>query len=383
MTKIIINILKLIGVVGSLYFGVMFLTFKAFYVIGYFVSMTTLVVSHSISVGNGSESMGKYSINAIETPKTFLIIIIALIAIGAVAVLVKSVIEQNYAASILIGVFATIILATISNIKEENSKREKIVLEKCVELNSKKQFVYIISNPSMPGIIKIGKTKNSVNERVDDLFSTSIPTPFEINYTIETHDSDYLESELHKHFGGNRIHPRREFFRLEKDIAFKTAVIFNSKIEDYIKFQKSKASKKVTNQNNATSNYYEKKKNQKKLFVKPFEITSDTFLVFTSNPLIPSCVQILPSSIDIDESIKVMNQKSGLDGVFKKEIVVNRNQIAATNELLNRLNCFRIYDEYNSVNMSKKELIDILNQNKINFEVSYLSNQFKNKNKST
>ena len=40
-------------------------------------------------------------------------------------------------------------------------------------------YVYILSNPAMPGLLKIGYTERDVQERVKELSNTGIPSPFE------------------------------------------------------------------------------------------------------------------------------------------------------------------------------------------------------------
>jgi len=41
-------------------------------------------------------------------------------------------------------------------------------------------WVYAFSNPSMPGLIKLGSTLRRPEDRAKELFKTSIPTPFKI-----------------------------------------------------------------------------------------------------------------------------------------------------------------------------------------------------------
>ena len=42
-------------------------------------------------------------------------------------------------------------------------------------------IVYILSNPSLPGLVKIGQTVN-LQQRLSNLFNTSVPTPFKCVY---------------------------------------------------------------------------------------------------------------------------------------------------------------------------------------------------------
>lgn len=43
-------------------------------------------------------------------------------------------------------------------------------------------FVYVLSNPTMPGLIKIGMTDRLITKRVGELQSTGVALPFEIEY---------------------------------------------------------------------------------------------------------------------------------------------------------------------------------------------------------
>lgn len=77
-------------------------------------------------------------------------------------------------------------------------------------------ILYALSNPSLPGLIKIGITKNLKN-RLHQLYSTSIPTPFEVVNTIEFKScKQALEAEkfLHSYLWLLRDNDNREFFTL-------------------------------------------------------------------------------------------------------------------------------------------------------------------------
>jgi hypothetical protein len=84
------------------------------------------------------------------------------------------------------------------------------------------QIVDILTNPVMPGIVKIGKTnKEDVMDRVDDLFETGVPAPFDCAYACEVRNNNHVEKELHAHFAKYRVSPRREFFWLKTRTAIK------------------------------------------------------------------------------------------------------------------------------------------------------------------
>jgi len=52
------------------------------------------------------------------------------------------------------------------------------------------EFIYILENNSMPGLIKIGRTDRSVSERVSELSShTGVPTEFVVVRQFEVPNS--------------------------------------------------------------------------------------------------------------------------------------------------------------------------------------------------
>ncbi len=77
-------------------------------------------------------------------------------------------------------------------------------------------IIYLLSNPAMPGIIKIGKTtKEDVKLRMKELYSSGVPLPFECLYAAKVKDIDSIEKALHTAFSPDRINPKREFFEIE------------------------------------------------------------------------------------------------------------------------------------------------------------------------
>lgn len=89
-------------------------------------------------------------------------------------------------------------------------------------------FVYIMTNPCLPKILKIGKTKNIAN-RQKQLSKTSTPFPFVINFFIESEHYDEIERLTKLSLGEHRVNKRREFFdsSVEKSIAVITSIAKN------------------------------------------------------------------------------------------------------------------------------------------------------------
>jgi len=79
-------------------------------------------------------------------------------------------------------------------------------------------IVYILTNESMPDIIKIGITDN-ISRRLKDLDNTSTPLPFECFYALEVDDARSIEKLLHEAFDDKRVRPNREFFNCSAEQA--------------------------------------------------------------------------------------------------------------------------------------------------------------------
>ncbi len=81
-------------------------------------------------------------------------------------------------------------------------------------------IVYILTNPAMPGIVKVGKTaRENVETRLNELYSSSVPVPFECEYAARVEDETDVEKAFHIAFSPYRINPKREFFQIEAEQA--------------------------------------------------------------------------------------------------------------------------------------------------------------------
>ncbi len=82
-----------------------------------------------------------------------------------------------------------------------------------------KEIVYLLTNPTMPDLVKIGRTTD-LEGRLRSLSAHSgVPVPFECYYACEVRDSALVERALHDAFGDHRINSKREFFRLNPERA--------------------------------------------------------------------------------------------------------------------------------------------------------------------
>jgi len=81
--------------------------------------------------------------------------------------------------------------------------------------------VYIMLNPAMPGMVKIGRTRDQTKARARQLHSTGVPRAFVVLWQELVHDSDEVEEKLHERFKASRVNPRREFFEIEPQEAIR------------------------------------------------------------------------------------------------------------------------------------------------------------------
>ena len=84
-----------------------------------------------------------------------------------------------------------------------------------------KGYVYVLSNPSMPGLVKIGRSKVGGNSRGKQMYrgDTGVPTPFELEFECLFDDCIEAEAMLHDELGHLRVNPQREFFKMDQDEA--------------------------------------------------------------------------------------------------------------------------------------------------------------------
>lgn len=98
--------------------------------------------------------------------------------------------------------------------------------------NSNTGIVYVLSNSAMPGLVKIGMTtRESIDTRMNELYSTGVPVPFDCEYACEVKASDCakIEKALHKAFKPNRINDNREFFSIKPEQATAILELFDRK----------------------------------------------------------------------------------------------------------------------------------------------------------
>lgn len=88
-------------------------------------------------------------------------------------------------------------------------------------------YVYVLANPSMPGVVKVGMTTRDPQQRARELSGTGVPTPFKVEVAYWTSAPDRAERVAHQLLADERLSQGREFFRCsaaDADIAVQRAI---------------------------------------------------------------------------------------------------------------------------------------------------------------
>jgi len=78
-----------------------------------------------------------------------------------------------------------------------------------------KGYVYILTNPVMPGLVKVGCTSANPETRAAQLYQTGVPAPFTVEHSVYSPDCKELEACIHLDLEGVRLSTSREFFQCE------------------------------------------------------------------------------------------------------------------------------------------------------------------------
>ena len=77
-------------------------------------------------------------------------------------------------------------------------------------------WVYVLSNPATPGILKIGYTNNTPEERAIQLSNaTGVPLPYEVQYAYSCWNGLEMEKDVHERLHEYRLSNQREFFQVD------------------------------------------------------------------------------------------------------------------------------------------------------------------------
>lgn len=78
-------------------------------------------------------------------------------------------------------------------------------------------YIYILSNAAMPNLYKIGCTTKDAVTRAAELYTTGVPSKFEVLFSYWVCDElEEMEAHIHYCLRGYRWSDSREFFRFDK-----------------------------------------------------------------------------------------------------------------------------------------------------------------------
>lgn len=80
-------------------------------------------------------------------------------------------------------------------------------------------FTYVMTNPAMPGIVKVGFTSHLAEDRAKELHTTGVPVGFDVVYRAAISHANDVERRAHALLSPYRVAPNREFFRTTPAVA--------------------------------------------------------------------------------------------------------------------------------------------------------------------
>jgi hypothetical protein len=142
------------------------------------------------------------------------------------------------------------------------------------ETSSPNNYLYFLSNPAMPGLLKIGMTTRTVEQRIRELRHTGIPHDFKIEVYLSVQDAAVSEKIAHNILSKQRLNNNREFFKIDIEDALELVLplllnytvvqsepyIENKSVQEYIKIknQKEASIRQRHNQLNTANSDYKK-----------------------------------------------------------------------------------------------------------------------------
>jgi len=94
------------------------------------------------------------------------------------------------------------------------------------------QWVYILSNPSSPGLLKIGYTKKLPEERARQISSaTGVALPYKVEWAYQCFNGEMVEREVHHKLKAQRVNNSKEFFQISLEEAKETINLIGNKFK--------------------------------------------------------------------------------------------------------------------------------------------------------
>ena len=94
------------------------------------------------------------------------------------------------------------------------------------------QWVYILSNLTHPGLLKIGYTKKLPEERAKQISSaTGVALPYKVEWAYQCFNGEMVEREVHHKLKAQRINSSKEFFQISLEEAKETINLIGNKFK--------------------------------------------------------------------------------------------------------------------------------------------------------
>ncbi|MBO9200611.1 MULTISPECIES: GIY-YIG nuclease family protein [Niastella] len=173
-------------------------------------------------------------------------------------------------------------------------------------MESTQGIVYILTNPAIPNMIKIGMTsQEDVKYRMAQLYNSGVPLPFECVYAAKVSNFEKVEKALHIAFGPDRVNPKREFFAI--DPAQAIAIIKLMEIEDVT--PKVANEKETVDEVDREAGVEYARKNRPRLNFNDMNIPIDSELVSVENGEVVTVVS--------DRTIRFRGEETSLSNATK------------------------------------------------------------------
>jgi len=94
------------------------------------------------------------------------------------------------------------------------------------------QWVYILSNLTQPGLLKIGYTKKLPEERAKQISSaTGVALPYKVEWAYQCFNGEMVEREVHHKLKAQRINSSKEFFQISLEEAKDNIILIGNKFK--------------------------------------------------------------------------------------------------------------------------------------------------------
>lgn len=123
-------------------------------------------------------------------------------------------------------------LATLKRWKKKDLRQ--LIVDEAHGRPEHEGFTYVLSNPAMPGILKVGCTTGTAEKRAAELSSASgVPQRYRIERTFPVYlNPGTVEKKIHSALDTCRLNDNREFFRISvEDAVLRIQAVLDGKFD--------------------------------------------------------------------------------------------------------------------------------------------------------